>query len=147
MTLNNLQWAKKNLAQPKASKKLHEKIHREQKLQHYVNLRANVNLNKFENLFFNLIWWAKYNQHSVAFQCDEIKTTKQIIFKALNVLSMSKFDFLNLIHKVDLCIANVNLRVSKWFATYPLMFQRNPFSTQHLITIIRSLLHGESWWK
>ena len=83
-------------------------------LQYYVNLKANFNLNKFENLsiqfekqsiisiqsFFSVMGWKQPSNH----------------FKALNVWSMSKYDFFCLIHKVDFCLANVNLRVSKWFA-------------------------------
>ena len=60
-------------------------------LQYYVNLKANFNLNKFENLsiqfekqsiisirsFFSVMDWKQPNNH----------------FKALNVSSMSKFDF------------------------------------------------------
>ena len=83
-------------------------------LQYYVNLKAYFNLNKFENLsirlekksiisiqsFFSVIGWKQRNNH----------------FKALNVSSMSKFDFFCLIHTVDFCLANVNLWVTKWFA-------------------------------
>ena len=81
---------------------------------------TNFNLNKFENLsiqyekqsiisiqsFFSVMGWKQPSNH----------------FKALNVSSMSKFDFFCLIHKVDFCLANVNLQVSKWFAMYPVNF-------------------------
>ena len=43
-----------------------------------------------------------------------IENGRAIIFKALNVLATSKFDFMSsLIHMVDLCFANVNLQVLK----------------------------------
>ena len=85
------------------------------KLQYYVNLKANFNLNKFKNLsiqfekrsiisiqsFFSVMGWKQASNH----------------FKDLNVSSMSKFDFFCLIHMVDFYLENVNLRVSKWFAT------------------------------
>ena len=88
-------------------------------LRHYVNLKAYFNLNKFGNLsiqfekqtvisiqsFFILIGWKQPTNH----------------FKALNVSSMSKFEFLCLIRKVDFCLANVNLRMSKWFATLSIL--------------------------
>ena len=37
-----------------------------------------------------------------------------IFYLCQNLVFMS-----NLIHRVDFCLANVNLRVSKWYATYP----------------------------
>ena len=94
-------------------------------LQYYVNLKANFNLNKFENLsiqfekqsiisiqsFFSVMGWKQPSNH----------------FKALNVSSMSKFDFFCLIHKVDFCLANVNLQVSKWFATYPVINKHDKY--------------------
>ena len=86
----------------------------------WLALRANFNLKKFEKLsiqlekqsiisiqsFFSVMVWKQPSNH----------------FLALNVLSMSKFDFFGLIHKADFCLANVNLPVSKWFATYPVNF-------------------------
>ena len=84
-------------------------------LQCYVNLKANFNLNKFGNLstqfekqsiviiqsFFSVMGWKEPSNH----------------FKALNVSSMSRSDFFCSIDKVDFCLPNVNLPVSKWFAT------------------------------
>ena len=53
---------------------------------------------------------------NVTYSFENLKT---IIFKALNVLSMSKFDFMSsLIHMAGFCLTNVNFLVSKWFATY-----------------------------
>ena len=80
-------------------------------LQQYMNLKANFNVNKFENLsiqhekqsiisiqlFFSVMGWKQPSNH----------------FKVLNISSMLKFDFFSLIHKVDFSLANVNLQVSK----------------------------------
>ena len=83
-------------------------------LHYYVNLKVNFNLNKFEELSVQF-----EKQSIISIQSfSSAMGWKQPInhFKALNVLSMSKFDVFCLTHKVDLCLANVNLRVSKWFA-------------------------------
>ena len=44
------------------------------------------------------------------------------IFKVLNLLSMSKFDFVCSIHKVHFFLSNVNLQVSKLFKMCPLPY-------------------------
>ena len=91
-------------------------------LQYYVNLRANFNLNKFENLsirsdrqhiisiqsFFNVMGWKRPSNHFQSSECF-------IYIKSW---------FFCLIHKVDFCVANMNLRVSKWFTTYPVNFRK-----------------------
>ena len=56
---------------------------------------------------------------------EKDKNDQVIIFKALNVLSMLKFDFFFffcLFNKVDFYLAYVNLRLLKWFANYPVNF-------------------------
>ena len=68
---------------------------------------------------------AKHNQHSVI---------QAIIFQSSecqNFIFMS-----SLIHMVDFSRANVNLRVSKWFASYP----GNSIS-QNKYTIYKCLAH------
>ena len=65
------------------------------------------------------MWWAENDQ--------------VITFEALNTLSMSKFDIFCLIHKVDFRLANVNLRVSKRFAMYPII------NTHDIIDIFAAL--------
>ena len=50
-------------------------------LQYYVNLRANFNLNKFENLSSRFDRQSIINQHSASFQCDGMKATKQSFSK------------------------------------------------------------------
>ena len=74
--------------------------------------------------------WHKFENVSISFEKHIIisipsffsvmcRNYQVITFKALNVVSMSKFDLFCLIHKTDFCLANVNLWVSKYFATYP----------------------------
>ena len=96
-------------------------------LQYYVNLRANFNPNKFENfsiqfekksiisirLFFNMMDWKWPSNHFQNSEC--------FIYVEINSFS--------LIHKADFSLANVNLPVSKFFATYPVNFiSRNKYT-------------------
>ena len=67
--------------------------------------------------------WHKFENVSISFEKHIIsipsffsvmcRNYQVITFKALNVVSMSKFDLFCLIHKIDFCLANVNLWVSK----------------------------------
>ena len=98
-------------------------------LQYYVNVRASFNVNKFENLsfrfdrksiisiqsFFNVMGWKRPRNH---FQRSEYFFYVTVCFVFL---------FFK-IHEIDFCLGNVNLRVSKWFATYPVNFiSRNKY--------------------
>ena len=89
------------------------------KLQYYMNLRANFNLNKFEKLsirferqsiisiqsFFNVMDW---KGPSNLFQSSEC-----FIYVEISLLFFVFCCFFCLIHKDDFCLANVNLQVSK----------------------------------
>ena len=80
-------------------------------------LKTNFDLNKLENLsiqsdrqsiisiqlFFNVMGWKRPSNH----------------FQNSKCFMYVKIWFFCLIHKVDLCLANLNLRVPKWFAMYP----------------------------
>ena len=94
-------------------------------LQYYVNLRANFNLNKFGNLsiqfenqsiisiqsFFSVMGWKRPSNHFQSSEC--------FIYVEIRLFC--------LIHKVDFCLANVNLQVSKWFATYPVINKHDKY--------------------
>ena len=97
-----------------------EKLITPSELQYYVNLRANFNHNKFENFsiqferqsiisiqaFFNLMGWKWPSNHFQSSEC--------FIYIKICVFC--------LIHKVDFCLANVKLRMSKLFSTFPVNF-------------------------
>ena len=69
---------------------------------------------------FNSIWKAKHNRHSVFFQCDGLETAKQSLPKLWMFYLYQNFIFMSsLIDMVDSCLANINLLVPKWFASYP----------------------------
>ena len=91
-------------------------------LQYYVNLTANFDLNKLKNLsiwfdrqsiisiqlLFNVMEWKRPSNH---FQ------NSKVFFSKIFYLFQNLIFLLN--HKADFCLKNLNLLVTKWFATNP----------------------------
>ena len=111
-------------------------------LQYYVNLKANFNLNKLKNLsiqfamqsiisiqpFFSVMGWKRPSKH----------------FQNCKCFIYVKIWFFCLIHKVDLCLANLNLQKPKWFATYSVnIMSRNKYTWFH--TNVTMICHDLPW--
>ena len=89
-------------------------------LQYQANLKANFNLNKFENLSIRFDWQSIISIQSFFNVMGSKRPSNH--FQRSESFIYVKICFFCWIHKVDFCLANKNLQVSKWFATYPLPY-------------------------